>query len=344
MNLNLALPLTSSFLAFVFALMLFDQWRDRQRPYQLVWSIGTLWFAIGAGVEFVGGAAGWNEALYKVWYLVGAILTAGWLGLGTIYLLRRTRFGYAFAIALFLAGLYTVMVQAKFQYAGSGPAPLIYLGVAVALAIAVIVLTYLRSDSWPDVTAAVVAGGSAAAAVLIVFADVPAPGYFLDPAGIPVADGLPGYIRLLSPFFNVAGALALILGAIYSAYVFMPKRRLIRYTLNENQSGAAFVGNVALALVAVPVNFVISVPVAFADLFRGRLNSRVPATILIALGVTIQSVGNGLARFGDTNGYFVGEFLAIVFLFVGYVVSIDALPVIRVPFTRWVLLERRVEV
>jgi hypothetical protein len=106
----------------------------------------------------------------------------------------------------------------------------------------------------------------------------------------------------------------------------------------------AFAANVAVALLAVPVNLVVSVPVAIADLFRGRLNSRVPATILIALGVTIQSVGNGLARFGDTNGYFVGEFLAIVFLFAGYVVSIDALPVIRVPFTRWVLRERRTQV
>jgi len=342
-NLNLALPLMSSILAFVFALMLLDQWRERQRPYQLAWSIGTMCFAIGAAVEFVGGAIGWNETLYKVWYLVGAILTAGWLGLGTVYLLRRTRFGYAFAIALLFAGLYTALVQAKFQYANSGPAPLIYFGVAVALAIDVTVLTYLRSERWADVTAAVVVIGSALAAVLLVFADVPAPGYFLDPAGIPLADGLPGYIRLLSPFFNVAGALALILGATYSAYVYMPKRRLIRYTLSENQAGAAFVANMAVGLVAVPVNFVISIPVALADLFRGRLNSRVPATILIALGVAIQSVGNGLARFGDTNGYFIGEFFAIVFMFTGYLVSIDALPVIRVPFTRMVLRDRRVE-
>jgi hypothetical protein len=131
-DLNLALPLTTSILAFVFALMLFDQWRERQRPYQLAWAIGMVWFGIGAGVEFIGGAVGWNVALYKVWYLVGATLTAGWLGLGTIYLLRHTRFGYVFAIALVMAGLYAALAQANFHYANSGPAPLIYLGVAIA--------------------------------------------------------------------------------------------------------------------------------------------------------------------------------------------------------------------
>jgi len=342
-NFNVALPLTSSILAFVFALMLLDQWRDRQRPYQLVWAMGMLWFGLGAAAEFVGGAIGWNEALYKLWYLVGAIFTAGWLGLGTLYLLRRTRFGYAFAITLIVAGLYTVLAQAKFQYANSGPAPVIYLGVALALAVDVAVLTYLRSARWADVTATVVVAGSVMAAVLMVFADVPAPGYFLDANGVPVADGLPGYIRLLAPFFNVAGALSLILGAAYSAYVFMPKRRLIRYNLSRDQSGLAYLANLVVAVVGVPVNLVLSVPVALADLFRGRLNSRVPATVLIALGVTIESIGTGLSRFGDTSGYFVGEFFAVVFLFMGYLVSIEALPVIRVPFTRFVLRERRVE-
>lgn len=344
MNTNVLLPLASSVLAFFFALMLLDQWRDRRRPYQLIWAVGMVWFGISAGAEFLGGAFGWNEALYRIWYLVGAIYAAGWLGLGTVYLLRRTHFGYGFAVALLIAGLFTALTQAKFQYANSGPAPLIYLGVAIALAIDVVVLTYLRSDRWADLTAVVVVGGSALAAVLMLFAQIPAPGYFLDPAnGIPVADGIPGYLRLLSPFFNVAGALAIIFGAAYSAYAFMPKTRLIRYTLSADQNGAAFLVNLLVALVAVPVNLLVSLPRALADLFRGRLNSRVPAMILIALGTTIEAVGNGLTRFGDTNGMFVGEFLGIVFLFAGYLVSIEVMPTIRVPFTRWVLRERRVE-
>jgi hypothetical protein len=65
--------------------------------------------------------------------------------------------------------------------------------------------------------------------------------------------------------------------------------------------------------------------------------------VLIALGATIASISNGQSRFGDTRTFFAAEFFAVVFLFLGYLVSIDALPVIRVPFTRWVLRERRVE-
>jgi hypothetical protein len=98
-----------------------------------------------------------------------------------------------------------------------------------------------------------------------------------------------------------------------------------------------------VAIVAVPVNLLVSLPRAFADLFRGRLNSRVPAMILIALGATVEAIGNGLSRFGETNGVFIGEFVGIVLLFLGYLVSIEVMPTIRVPFTRWVLRERQVE-
>ena len=341
---NVLLPLASSVLASVFALMLFDQWRDARRPYQLIWAIGMLWYGISAGTEFVGGALGWNEPLYKAWYLIGAIYVAGWLGLGTVYLLRNTRFGYAFAVALFLAGLFTMLTQARYNYANSGQAPLIYFAIAGALAIAIVVMTYLDSPRWADLAGLVVIGGSVVAAVMVVFAAVPAPGYFLSPTThIPVGDGLPGYIRLLAPFFNITGAFALGFGAAFSAYVFMPKVRVLRYNLGRDQGFVRFVLNLVTAIFAIPLNFVVSVPSALADLFRGRLNSRVPATILIAIGAFIPAITSGLNRFGETSGFFVGEFLGVVFLFLGYVVSIEVMPTIRIPFTRRVLRERRVE-
>jgi hypothetical protein len=56
---------------------------------------------------------GWNEALYRIWYLTGAVWTAGWLGLGTAYLLGRTRFGFGFALCLFLAGLFTFLTASR---------------------------------------------------------------------------------------------------------------------------------------------------------------------------------------------------------------------------------------
>jgi hypothetical protein len=83
-DLNVVLPFLSSSLSFVFAVLVADQWLRRRQPYQLVWTIGLLWYGISAGTEFLGGAFGWNDGLYRVWYLVGAFGVAAYLGLGTI--------------------------------------------------------------------------------------------------------------------------------------------------------------------------------------------------------------------------------------------------------------------
>src|SRR3982751_3410007 len=136
------LPALTALLALVFALALFDQWRERRHGFQLVWAIGMLFYAIAAGCEAIAGANGWNEPLYKTWYLTGAVWTAGWLGLGTAFLLARTRFGYAFALCLFLAGLFTFLARARPEYQGAGGVPLLYFVAAGVLALAVAIETY----------------------------------------------------------------------------------------------------------------------------------------------------------------------------------------------------------
>src|SRR5215211_3500188 len=107
MPLDVLLPTLTSILALIFSLALFDQWRERRGGFQLIWAIGMLFYGIASGCEALAGANGWNETLYRTWYLTGAVWTAGWLGLGTALLLARTRFGYALAASVFLAGLFT---------------------------------------------------------------------------------------------------------------------------------------------------------------------------------------------------------------------------------------------
>jgi hypothetical protein len=48
-------------------------------------------------------------------------------------------------------------------------------------------------------------------------------------------------------------------------------------------------------------------------------------------------------RFGATSGFFVGELLGVVFLFAGFLVSIEVFREVRVPFTAVVLWHRRAE-
>ena len=344
MNPNVVLPLASSLLSFVFFVLLIDQWRERRRAYQLIWALGMLWYALSAGTEFVGGAFGWSELLYRAWYLIGAIWVAGWLGLGTSFLLSRTRFGYAVALSLLLAGLFTYLSFRRYQYPDSGVAPVAYFGIAAIVALGIAVMTWRGDARWPRLFAGAIIGGSVLSLVLIAIVPLPAPGYVVDPqTHIPTGDLFPGYVRLLTPFFNISGAFTLVLGALFSAYVFMPKRRVIRYRLQRGQSLGSLLVNLPLAVVAVPVNLLASLPGGVAALLRGRLNSRVPATILIAIGGFIPAITSGLNRFGDTSGFFVGELLGVVFLFGGFLVSVEVFRVIRIPFTRIVFRTRPVE-
>ncbi len=334
MTVAVVLPGLTSLLALVFSVALFDQWRERRGGFQLIWAIGMLFYGIAAGCESIAGAVGWNEALYRTWYLTGAVWTAGWLGLGTAFLLGRTRFGYTFAACLVLAGLFTLLTQRRYDYPGAGAAPVLYLIGALVLALAVAVETYFQNDRWPILAAGAVIGATALSIVLMVTARLAPPGYALDPrTGIPVGDLFPGTIRLLTPFLNITGAFALVLGAIFSTYVFMPKRRVLPYSLDPNQPGDQFLFNILIAPVAIVVNLVASIPATAKAIREGRVHSRVPATILIAVGAFIPTITDSLNRFGSTELFQLGKFLGIVFLFAGFLVSVEVFREIRIPFT-----------
>jgi len=341
---TVALPALTSLIALAFSVALVDQWRERRRPFQLTWAVGMAFFGIASGCEAIAGAGGWSEPLYRTWYLTGAVWTAGWLGLGTAFLLGRTRFGYAFAFSLFLAGLFTLLTQRRYQYEGAGSVTILYFVVAAILAMAVAAETYFSDDRWPRMAALAVGGASVLSVGLMVTTTLPPPGYALDPAtGVPTAELFPGSLRLLTPFLNVTGGLSLALGAVFSAYVFMPKRRVLAYSLDPGQKGDEFLFNLLVSPIAFTVNFVASLPGAVRALLGGRLHSRVPATILIAIGAFAASSGDALSRFGITDYFQVAKLVAVVFLFAGFLVSSEAFAEIRVPFTRIVLRRRAPE-
>ena len=170
--------------------------------------------------------SGWNEALYRTWYLTGAVWTAGWLGLGTAFLLGRTRFGYSFALCLFLAGLFTFLVRNKPEYAGRRHAAAAVLHRRGHPRPGRRGRDLLRRTSAGRCSPPrAVVGATVLSVVLMATTTLAAPGL----------RGRPGdgacrsrrcsrrQLRLLTPFMNITGAFALILGAIFSTYVFMPK-------------------------------------------------------------------------------------------------------------------------
>lgn len=314
---NVALPLASSVLSFFFAAMVLDQWWQRRRAFQLVWGIGLLWYGISTGTEFLGGAFGWNEPLYRAWYLFGAFLVPSYLGAGTLYLLNKTRFGYFVAASVALGGLFSLAATAK--YPGSVTGGYVALALALIASASIAAATALRRELQAHVAMAFLVAGTLIVAVLVLTARLS--GGYVDPSThVPVAAGFPGYLRVSSVPFNAGGGLALVFGALYSAYIYMPKKRALP---------------ARLAALAIVVNFFASLPGAAQALLQGKLSSRVPATILIAVGALIPAVTSGLNRFGVTWSFFLGEFLGLVLIFVGFLVSEDVFRNVRVGVTLW---------
>lgn len=344
MDLDFLLPALTALLAGLFAVALVDQWLQRRRAYQLVWAIGMTFFALAAAAEALAAAFGWNELLYRTWYMTGAVWTAGWLGLGTAFLLGRTRFGYTFALCLFLAGLFMFLAARRLPPGEVGDLPLLYFITALVLAFAVAVETYFGNERWPYMAAAAVVGATIVSSLVMLGTTLSPPGFAVDPAtGFPTAAIIPGSLRLLTPFLNITGGLALILGAVFSAYVFMPKKRVLDYSLDPGQPGDEFLFNLFIAPVAIAVNLAASLPAATVALLRGRIHTRVPATVLIALGALVASSTDTLNRFGSTELFQIGKFVGVILLFLGFLISIEIFREIRVPFTGIVLRGSRKE-
>jgi hypothetical protein len=319
--LNVVLPLCSSVLSFVFAAMVLDQWWQRRHGFQLVWGIGLLFYGVSAGTEFVGSAFGWSEPLYRTWYLIGAFFVAAYLGVGTIYLLAKTRFGYFAGGTVFIGGLLSLLFSHSSRYPGAETAGTVTFVIALLGAAAIIAATATRRPLAAHIAMAVLVVGSLGVAYLVLTAAVAAPGWALDPnTHVPVGSGFPGYVRVLTGPFNIAGALCLVFGAIYSAYIYMPKKRVVP---------------ARLGVIAVTVNLLASLPSAVPALLSGRLNSRVPATILIAVGAFIPGLTSGLNRFGVTWSFFLGEFLGLVLIFAGFLVSEEVFRNIRLGSVIW---------
>ena len=331
---TIVIPALTAILAAVFTVLLIDQWRERRHGFQLAWAVGTLCYTLGSGAEALAAANGWSEPLYRTWYLTGGIMTAAWLGLGTGFLLARTRFGYTYAVLFLLAGFIALMSAISPKNAGAGPLPLVYAAGAFVTAVAVFLLSYSASDRWATVAAGFVGALTVIGIVItLVMPPLPAPGYVLSAAGQPVGDGMPAYLHLLAPVMNIPGGMALLLGAVFSAYVFMPKRRILPYSLDTDQPAGRFLLNLLIALPAIAVNLVVSLPGAARELLAGRLHSRVPATLLIAAGALVPLATDSLSVAGSTAISSLGKLVGIVLLLAGFLVSTEVFREVRIPFT-----------
>jgi hypothetical protein len=322
---NALIPALTSILGLAFSVALFDQWRERRGGFQLIWGIGMLFYGIAAGCEALGEAFGWSDLLFRGWFAFG-VATPAWLGLGSAFLLNRTRFGYTYAAIVVLSAILAFVVRGRYPDAGLVPILVLIGGIVFALAVGV--ETYFQNERWPTIAAV---GVTATTVVMFVLAGT-LPLHLVGEAGsrtlAATAELMPGPARVLAFPLTIPGGLALLFGAVFSTYVFMPKRRVLPYSLDPNQPGDEFLFNLLIAPVAIAVNLVASLPGAARALVSGNIHSRVPATILIALGAFVPNYTDSLDQWAA-----VGRFVGVVLLFAGFLVSIEVFREIRIPFT-----------
>jgi hypothetical protein len=179
------LSVISAVITGVFAAIVLRRWWARRRPHLLAWGIGLVMYFVGTLSQVVL-ALVWSPVFFGLWYWAGALMVAPWLGQGTIYLLwRRGNIARNFQMALLLVAVMTLPWT--------------------------LFLTPFNAEAWypgADMTEIYrdqVAGGA-----------VVREGIMRGPAS--------GTVRIFSPVMNLWGTIALVGGAIYSAWVFSKKQ------------------------------------------------------------------------------------------------------------------------
>ncbi len=186
LTLPFVLSVVSAVITGTFSIVVLNRWRQKPRPHLFAWGIGLAMYFIGTLAQVVLSLT-WSPLFFALWYWCGALMVAPWLGQGTIYLLvRRGSIARNFQMALILVGVMTLPWT--------------------------LFLTPFNEKAWypgADMTA--------------IYRDE------VDAQGNVVREGIMsgsarGTVRFFSPIMNVWGTIALVGGAVYSAYIFRRKQ------------------------------------------------------------------------------------------------------------------------
>lgn len=117
------LAFAAALLALRLAGLLAARRRARRAPHLTAWSAGLTAYALGAATIAWGASAGWNDGVFRAYYLFGGLLTAALLGTGSLL-----------AVGVRLAG----------------PVALVYTGLAIGVALAAPLEAPVSGTSIPE--------------------------------------------------------------------------------------------------------------------------------------------------------------------------------------------------
>lgn len=96
------LPVFTTIISAVFAYFILSRYAVKRQSKQLLWwGVGVAVYGAGTLVESITTLFGWHIVIFKIWYIVGALLGGAPLALGTVYLFFSKKVGDISTIALF---------------------------------------------------------------------------------------------------------------------------------------------------------------------------------------------------------------------------------------------------
>lgn len=274
-------PFASSVIILVFAALVLRRYVVRRGPHLLMWGVGLLMFGTAAMAEAYAAAA-WHPLAFQLWYLAGAVLSAAWIGQGSVNMLAGTRLpnllismilGFAAAAALSLT------IGRLGLSAGAIAALIAFLGVIFASVFWRRLVRRWNPARLATLLNWVLIAGSLAAAYLVFSLPLDAARFTAaEPLSSQYREILPAGagVRKLTPFFNIYGTLALAGGALYSAWLLWRK---------------------------------------------AIMPHRVVGNVLIAVGALLIASASTMVRLGLADYHYLGQFLSAVFMFSGFLLA-----------------------
>lgn len=109
MTISLVLSILAALIMFIFAAIVLQRYVIKRRLNFLFWGIGLTMFAV-ASLSGAILSLEWNVLFFFTWYYFGALLTAAWIGQGTVYLLMRTRRAHILSGVLIVASIVAALM------------------------------------------------------------------------------------------------------------------------------------------------------------------------------------------------------------------------------------------
>lgn len=223
MDLSLVFPFITTAVMLIFVIFVLRRYRENLKKHFLFWGIGLSMFGAASFAEAYLALA-WSPWVFFMWYLFGAILTAAWIGHGTLHLLVRKRWADVATVILVLGSVTVALLLTR---------TLPLLDSAVYDPSIPISEQYRTREIEADdeiSPGAILAEQEKDSELVMVQRG-------LLPLGAP--------IRLATPLFNIYGMLTLVGGAIWSAYLFWRKRVLPNRVLGNVliAAGALLIGS-----------------------------------------------------------------------------------------------------